>query len=135
VVACHVTNANNGFNAFKSCGPTNALGECTDPGTTLRKFARQVSDRRSCTPCTCGEPTGAVCEANVTLYKDPRCSTLLGMSVVTSADGALCTDVPSGPLAGMKAELTIETPGTCTASVSRVVGVAEPSDSVKLCCD
>jgi hypothetical protein len=59
-------------------------------------FYSGVDDTRTCTPCTCGAPTGGTCSMLITLYTDAACSIELGSDTVKSTDSAPCLDMPVG---------------------------------------
>ncbi|WP_437596439.1 hypothetical protein WMF28_28100 [Sorangium sp. So ce590] len=118
-----------------SCYPTQANGECWK-GYPFRHDFSTVIDARTCTPCSCGAPTGGECTAQITLYQDERCFDALGNTLITNIESPLCSRVANAPLAAMRSAFIQDEPGSCTPSVSTIEGgKLEPGETHVACCD
>lgn len=91
-------------------------------------------DTRACEPCSCLDPEGAECSAQVSVYTDGSCGAVLGMIPITSVQQSACLDLPPGIGLGSKSgTLAINKPGNCT-SIGGAVGGITPTVPLTLCC-
>jgi hypothetical protein len=122
---------------FELCVITKKDGSCWEEyGYSIRReFTEVFEDNRTCTPCTCGGPSGGRCDAQVTLYMDAECGVAFDSALVSLAEQPLCQDVTAGPLAAMRAEPRQQQPGACSPSVSAVVGAVDSKKRVLCCTD
>jgi len=123
---------------FRVCVYYNPAGDVDCP--TISKYTEKhvfygaFDDQRSCSPCTCGEPTGSTCSSNVSIYGDGACSTLTS-SIAVDATGPACADVPSGsPLGSKSATLPAYVPGACVPGGGAPSGAATPVMPATFCC-
>jgi hypothetical protein len=64
--------------------------------------------------CTCGPATGERCSWTLSFYQDSACSDLIRQVSVSSDQGPVCIDLPSGtPLLGKAATPPAYQAGTC----------------------
>ncbi|XXY19658.1 hypothetical protein WME88_08440 [Sorangium sp. So ce216] len=110
-------------------------GSCP-PGFSGRfEFQERISDARTCTPCTCGDPSGGRCLADVLLFRDTGCSDLITLS--NGVETPACIDTqPNWSLAAARVILAHEEPGACspTVTTSRVEGTIESGETRVFCC-
>lgn len=93
-----------------------------------------VSDERSCAPCSCGDPQGAVCSALVKAFTDGACGVQVASAVVAPGDPQ-CVDLPAGVGLGSKAATWMEqTPGSCTPQGGPMGGIVLSTPET-LCCE
>jgi hypothetical protein len=134
VRACDAPDLNDRPNNFILCYPPKPNGQCWLGYDQRREFTALLIDHRTCTPCECGAPSGGECTATTTLYEDSECINELDRKIIHHTDQPLCSDVPPGPFGSMRAELTRNTPGACTPSVSRVIGTVERGTEPRVVC-
>lgn len=106
-------------------------GDHTCPGTPYSQktlIYEDVTDTRSCSTCSCGDPTGMSCTAVTTVYSDFNCT--LGMIEVPH-DGS-CTETNYGP-GSWRFDFTVDG-GSCTASSVNATGQATPGEPTTICC-
>jgi hypothetical protein len=96
-------------------------------------FYGDIEGKVECSPCECGEPVGAKCEATMSVFQDPACGTLLHTSLATAG---LCIDfgAPNVGLGSMAAQWTANDPGTCEAKGGEPVGQVKGLDPRVFCC-
>jgi hypothetical protein len=120
---------------FLVCLPPYDNGSCP-PGLEKRiELTEEHIDKRTCTPCACGAPEGGTCVADVFLYGDSTCSAQIDAALTVDQKDTPCHDISSPlPLVAMRAEMTEAEPGSCTPSVSTVIGTVEQGAAYPLCC-
>jgi hypothetical protein len=125
---------------FKACIFYDGERACPndDPGNTFTEqhiFYQGVKDDRQCSACTCGAPTGSVCTAAISIYKDATCSALLDQKSISSSSET-CTDIqlPGQALGSKSAGPTTYLPGTCPHGGGEGSGIAIPTGPTTLCC-
>lgn len=94
-----------------------------------------VSDDRTCEPCSCGEQAGASCSLKLSVYGDAVCGQdVCSYSLISGMiDG--CCDLPPGVgLQSKSAVLEIDNPGTCLQGGGNPVGDAQLVNPVTFCC-
>ncbi|MFS8068753.1 MAG: hypothetical protein ACMG6S_20525 [Byssovorax sp.] len=98
-------------------------------------FYKGLTDTRACTSCACSAPVGSTCSAQLSVYKDNACSSLVGTSTVTATQ-PFCTDIqPMGSALGSKlATEPVYAPGACQVSGGEAVGEALPEEPSTFCC-
>jgi hypothetical protein len=102
--------------------------------TDRHVFYTSADDTRSCSACTCGSPVGSTCAAEVSVYTDSACSSLLFADAVT-ASATSCIDVPAGSMLGSKsAGPATYTPGSCPPSGGEPTGSVAPVMPGTFCC-
>lgn len=135
VRACKPKTPNGAPAASFTCYPPQDNGECWKGYRARREFST-VIDTRTCTPCSCGAQEGGKCTVKTTLYQDVRCLDEIGNTVISNNDPPMCSRVTNAPLAAMRSAFTLNEPGTCTPSVSRIEGgKLEPGDTHVVCCN
>lgn len=93
-----------------------------------------ADDTRACEPCACAAPQGGECAAHVAVFSDGGCGAQVAAYTVTSAMVSACVDLPPGVGLGSKqGTLTVDHPGSCTAS-GGPVGSLAPALPLTLCC-
>lgn len=102
--------------------------------TEKHLFFEDAVDTRACSACTCGAPSGASCDATITLYSDQTLNTCT--TQVTSFSAGTCANVSGNPaLVGRKATITAPTGGACAASGGgQPTGALTPSNATSFCC-
>lgn len=120
---------------FLQCITQSGIHDCFGLYTGKHVFYEGLEDSRSCTPCSCGAPTGSTCTSYVTVYKDNACS-VPAVSAMVDTTGPVCIDVsPSGQALGSKlAEEPLYAHGSCQASGGDPQGEAVPVNPVTYCC-
>ncbi|TKD02722.1 hypothetical protein [Polyangium fumosum] len=94
-----------------------------------------VNDKRDCSACTCGAPTGGTCEVLWSAFGAPACTDYQTGGQVTAGMTAPCNDVmPGAPLSGKTAELLNYTKGACPPSGGEVVGELSLDKPITVCC-
>jgi hypothetical protein len=114
--------------------------ECPAPYTADRFFTHTLTgytDKRGCTPCTCGAPVGGACEGTLRLYDDAACVSEFNAGSLYSLDNQCIKILPPGKALGSKA-ITDHNyiPGTCIPSGGQAIGEAQPKaeDAITFCC-
>lgn len=122
---------------FRVCIYQKGDNECPaefSPYTEKHIVATKYEDTRSCSPCSCGAPSGGSCSSAISVYTDGACSTAAYATTVTSA-GSDCHDLPAGvPLGSKSATAPAYTPGTCAPSGGEPTGEAKPFQPATYCC-
>jgi hypothetical protein len=109
--------------------------ECPPAYPRMYSFAATWTDTQTCTPCTCGQSVGSVCNSHVALYADAACSGVDVGAVDALSTMSMCVDVPpSDAILGVMAGAPAYTPGTCTHSGGAVTGAPTPDMPVTYCC-
>ena len=102
-----------------------------------RVFYGGVGGSLDCTPCTCGPPEGGLCRAEVRVYEDEACSSLLEAGWVEhDAPADFCSPgLAAGELRGMAAIWETNEPGQCTPDGGHAQGGFEPVEPSTFCCE
>jgi hypothetical protein len=107
---------------------------CPNDYTEKHVFYEGLDDTRDCTPCGCGDATGASCTVMASIYSDDACRVPLASNPVSSTV-AFCGVMPPGVGLGSKAAVITDVePGTCAPSGGEPVGDVEPSEPSTVCC-
>lgn len=119
---------------FRQCYPPQENGECWRGHEARFQFTLHT-DTRTCTPCSCGAPTGGKCSAKTTLYSDADCSSEIDSVVVSDKDPPICTTAIRGDIAAMRSGFTENEPGTCAPSNPKIEsGKLEAGEKHVFCC-
>lgn len=106
----------------------------TGPYTERHVLYSGFEDTRTCSPCTCGPPSGSTCSTEVTFFTDDACSDQLVSATVTDAAPS-CHDVPAGSALGSKsAAPPTYAPGVCQPGGGEPMGAATPVGASTFCC-
>ena len=108
--------------------------ECPADYPDKRVFFDKVTDTRSCSPCSCGEPTGSACSAKVLFFQDMDCTQPAGGVDGTSLGPECDLLWPGPPLLGKKVTDITYYPGSCPASGGEPVGSADLMHPSTFCC-
>ncbi|WP_437736810.1 hypothetical protein [Sorangium sp. So ce1335] len=94
------------------------------------------NDTRTCSPCSCGEPSRGDCRVQTTLHRQIDCSEDLGTVLISALDEPLCTDTIQGRIGAVRSIFTKDEP-TCAPSTDSTVvsGEIVPGDTHVLCCN
>jgi hypothetical protein len=115
-------------------GDSDCTGPALAPYTEKHIFYDSYQDIRTCSPCTCGSPSGSTCSATISIYTDGACSTLAYSTTVNSS-GPACHDLPAGsPLGSKSATAPTYAPGTCAPGGGMPMGTVTPLDPTTFCC-
>ncbi|MCC6554181.1 MAG: hypothetical protein IT372_14340 [Polyangiaceae bacterium] len=121
---------------FRQCVAWLLDGEPSCPARYPDKltFYRDALDTRSCSECKCETLFPTHCAAAVSFYQDSACQGFPYGTNSFSAPG--CADfVPPIPAAGsIKAEMTMNEPGSCLPSGGELSGQIEPIEPRHFCC-
>jgi hypothetical protein len=107
-----------------------------------------TNDTRGCTACTCGAPTGAACNEQITLHTGAGCDdpdgglfddagAALGSDPATFAGNNTCqTGLVSAAEAFVSGIMTtsVATDGTCAAAAATPTGSVTVTTQVQYCC-
>jgi len=121
---------------FAQCIYRDGDQECPLDYPEKRLFFDKGTDTRSCSPCSCGDPTGSVCSADVTMYQDTNCTVEAQDATVTSTTPE-CVDLlvpPDVALLGKMVENITYAPGSCPPSGGEPVGSADLVGPSTFCC-
>ncbi|WP_437482225.1 hypothetical protein WME75_40380 [Sorangium sp. So ce1014] len=123
------------FTSFSRCYPPQANGECWAGHERQWEFPL-YNDTRTCSPCSCGEPSRGDCRVQTTLYRQAGCSDELGSVLISGLDRQLCTDTIQGRIGAVRSIFNKDAP-TCAPSTDSTVvsGEIEPGDTHVLCCN
>jgi hypothetical protein len=93
-------------------------------------------DTRGCTSCACAAPSGSLCTATLSVFKDTACATPLPLAVPIGSGGPSCFDLmPAGlPLGSKTVTGLAYQPGTCIPSGGQATGSVDPSGPSTFCC-
>lgn len=121
---------------FHACVPQQGDNDCTGPTYTEKHVAfAGVEDTRSCSPCTCGTPTGSKCTVTITIYPEAACATASTYQATVDSGGPACTDVTKGAALGSKsASAPAYSAGTCEPGGGAPTGAANPTGPTTFCC-
>lgn len=120
--------------SFNRCYPPQPNGECW-AGHEWRWEFPVYNDTRTCTPCSCGEPSRGDCRVQTTFHRQADCSEDNGTVLISGLDRPLCTNTIQGRISAVRSIFTKDEP-TCAPSDSKVVGgKIELGDTHVLCCD
>jgi hypothetical protein len=125
---------------FHVCVFQSGDNECADaafgPYQERHVFYKGFHDTRSCSPCTCGSPSGGMCSASVSIFSDNACTSTPPLDTATVTSSApICHDVPAGSALSRKsASPAIYTPGACEPTGGQPMGSVEPVGTATLCC-
>ncbi|WP_129352613.1 hypothetical protein [Sorangium cellulosum] len=123
------------FTSFSRCYPPQPNGECWAGHEMKWKFSL-YNDTRTCSPCSCGEPSRGDCRVETTFYRQAGCSEALGSVLISGLDQELCTDTIEGRIAAVRSIFNKDEP-TCAPSTDSTVvsGEIVPGDTHVLCCN
>lgn len=100
--------------------------------TARHVFFTAIADTRQCTACTCGQPTGATCAAQISVYSTPTGCTTTPVAQVAAGD---CVNLTGNPqVATRKATIAPPTGGSCAASGGAPTGAATGTGATTYCC-
>jgi hypothetical protein len=94
-------------------------------------------DARSCSPCTCGAPSGGKCTARISVYADDACATdATDVETIDSTMPEWCADVTAAPLLSKSASPPAYVPGSCQPQPAGGVpsGSVTPTTPMTFCC-
>jgi len=99
---------------------------------------RGTTGKVECSPCECGEPTGAKCSATLSAFQDSACSGV-PMSLFENVPATpFCLDISGSPftyaLGSMSAKWVTNEPGTCEPKGGEQVGEVKGVDPRVFCC-
>jgi hypothetical protein len=150
-VACHSSMArdlcNNGSEEclpavlypWSQCVWQNGEHECPKNYTYSRRVMYDFApkDSRSCSACSCGEPIGGTCIANLRPFTDSTCSNEILNLLISSAMPDCFPIFPAGLAIGSKSITDHQyVPGMCAASGGEPMGetVEDKGTATTLCC-
>jgi hypothetical protein len=129
---------------FRRCVYKPGVHACPDESpqkyTDRFVFYQQYEDKRHCTPCTCGVPTGSTCTAQISVYSNNTCSgnpVAEWMYQTSQGDPPGCVNLLAGGtgLESKEASPPIYTPGKCTPFGGNPIGsVVASGDVWTVCC-
>jgi hypothetical protein len=95
-----------------------------------------VDDTRSCSPCTCGAPSGGKCTTRISIYPDSACaSSSVYVLGVDSTMPEWCDDVTAGPLLSKSASPPVYVPGgSCQPAGGVPGGSVTQTGTITFCC-
>lgn len=100
-------------------------------------FYSGVEGKLECTPCECGDPMGAQCNASFSAYQDTMCSGgPMPIFENVSAGAGTCIDLAGTPysLASMSAKWKQNFPGKCEPKGGELINEAKGTDPRLFCC-
>jgi hypothetical protein len=122
---------------FAPCVRTSGDKVCPAGWPVHHLVYNHMDDKRRCSECTCSEPSGGKCIAQIYATSGGACSgmPLDGVGVSTDKPVA-CFDVmpPGSALIGKKAELISYVPGTCQSSGGEPIYDVTVADPTTFCC-
>jgi hypothetical protein len=113
--------------------------KCPENYTYSRRvmYEHEPKDSRSCSACSCGEPVGGSCVANLRAFTDSTCGAEL-LNLPISSSLAECKPIfPAGSAIGSKSVTDhLYVPGTCAVSGGESMGeaVEDKDNATTLCC-
>ncbi|MDC0682633.1 hypothetical protein [Sorangium atrum] len=120
--------------AFLTCIYHEGDAACPEGYPQRHVFYKDVLDGRDCTPCSCGEPTGASCTIMASVYRDAACTDLVASTLVDSSV-PFCGVTPPGLGLGSKSAAVVEVePGACAPQGGEPVGELQPAEPSTFCC-
>lgn len=121
--------------AFLRCYQPQPNGACWAGHENQFEFPL-YNDTRTCSPCSCGEPSRGDCRVQTTLYRQVGCSEDLGTVLMSGLDRPLCTDTIQGRIGAVRSIFNKDDPTCAPSTDSKVVsGKIEPGDTHVLCCN
>jgi hypothetical protein len=118
-----------------------SLGDDDCPGSpypyTEKHLAfADVVDTRSCSPCSCGAPSGGKCTVKVSIYADDACASEAYGETLDSTMPEWCTPVtPGAPLLSKSATPPVYEPGSCQPADGGVpIGSVTQTGTTTFCC-
>jgi hypothetical protein len=121
---------------FEVCVALDGDEECVGSTYTEKHLAfLGVDDTRSCSPCTCGAPSGGKCTATISVYANGACASdeVYGLTI-DSTMPEWCFDVTTGPLLSKSASPPTYDAGPCPPSGGAPTGTATPTSPTTFCC-
>ncbi|MGK3972179.1 hypothetical protein WMF38_10705 [Sorangium sp. So ce118] len=120
---------------FSRCYPPQPNGECW-AGHERRWEFPLYNDTRTCSPCSCGEPSRGDCRVQTTLHRQVDCSEDLGSVLISGLDEPLCTNTIQGRIGAVRSIFTKDEPTCAPSTDSKVVsGTIGPGDTHVVCCE
>ncbi|WP_153817279.1 hypothetical protein [Polyangium spumosum] len=122
--------------SFQQCVQRTGIHDCPAEEYTERHILYEAfEDERTCSPCTCGAPSGSYCQASVSFYPDASC-TAPTFTVSASSIEPTCFDVnPDGQAIGAKtATVPAYHAGICQAQGGELDGAVQLLGPRTLCC-
>jgi hypothetical protein len=119
---------------FSQCVYRQGNHECPPEYPDKRVFFDGMTDTRTCSPCSCGDPIGSFCSAVVSVYQGDLCTTLVEPLGVDSIAPSCDNIVPVPALLGKKVEDVTYQPGACPASGGELVGSPDFGGESTFCC-
>ena len=120
----------------KTVDETN-LPECPGNYPDRFLFHKGVSGKPECSPCECGEVSGAECSVSFSAYQDATCSgTPMPLFKDLTVKSGTCVDfdTPSVSLGSMSATWTAKQAGQCEPKGGNMVNDVKPQDPHVFCC-
>jgi hypothetical protein len=95
-----------------------------------------LSDTRGCTSCACAAPSGSLCTATLSVFKEPGCTGAPFLAGPISSEKASCFDLsPAGlPLGGKTVTALAYRAGACAPSGGDPMGSVDPAGPSTFCC-
>ncbi|MDC0745340.1 hypothetical protein [Polyangium mundeleinium] len=114
----------------------NNLPQCPSVFPDRFVFYRGTEGQVECSPCTCGEPVGAKCNAKLSAFQDPACGSVPPSLFENVPAAAICIDFSASPLTlgAMEADWISNEPGTCEPSGGELIGEVKGTDPRVFCC-
>ncbi len=113
-------------------------GDQACPGSFPNKFLyyETFADNRTCSACGCGSPSGASCDATITIWGTDGCSTqgLGTLSFSANDPPVTCVDMPGLVAVEAWSGTTSITGGQCTSTGGQVQGSLTPQNATTFCC-
>ncbi|WP_437594885.1 hypothetical protein [Sorangium sp. So ce1000] len=119
---------------FLTCIYHEGDAACPDGYAQRHVFYKDVLDRRDCTPCSCGEPTGASCTIMASVYRDAACTDLVASTLVGSSVPFCGVTLPGIGLGSKSAAVAAVEPGACAPQGGEPVGELQPVEPSTFCC-
>ncbi|WP_437677269.1 hypothetical protein [Sorangium sp. So ce131] len=119
---------------FQTCVYHEDDADCPEGYAFKHVFYKGTADARECTPCGCGDPTGASCTIMASVYRDGACADLLASTLVSSSV-PFCGVTPPGVALGSKTAAVVAVePGACAPYGGEPTGELQPSTPSTFCC-
>ncbi|WP_437943047.1 hypothetical protein WMF27_25835 [Sorangium sp. So ce281] len=107
---------------------------CPEGYAARHVFFEDVIDGRECTPCGCGDPTGASCTLMASVFRDAACTDLLASNLVSSSVPFCVVTPPGAGLGSKSAVISAVEPGACAPHGGEPVGELQASAPSTFCC-
>jgi hypothetical protein len=122
--------------AFRVCVAEQGDVDCPGVPYTEKHLAfAGMDDARSCSPCTCGAPSGDKCTVTLSIYPDDACAMGVTLEVPIDSTGPLCDGVLPGAAVGSEsATPPVYEAGSCEPSGGVPGGSVTPSSPTTFCC-